>query len=308
MKAIKKAFEDSMKLMPLYRKKKRLEMRLKVRQIRSYYESISEAELWLPYKSGFRQFRFFLWDDRQERVVVRIIKDNIGNKRTLLKWLRKLAPLHVYYTTSAWLNPQGIGPDPYGRKGNSKFKKKGWKLKTYHNCFLWQELYFDVDYDNADYNEGAKTLARLEAAFDEENSWQTAGEPSESIREAHHIAKKEDLTVVFSGGKGFHLIDTNWSMENYYPSMESYKKSYCDLPNGGKQTFNRETKRELINDIKAQGILIDYEVTPDPRRIIRLPGTVHGKTLRVCKVISWDDLDYAPDGSVIGYTADDPIA
>ena len=111
MRTIQKAVKDSASALPLYRNKKRLEMRIKVKKIRNYYNRITEAELWLPYKPGFRQFRFFVWDDKQERVVVRVIKDNIKNKATLLKWLRKLAPLHVYYTTSAWLNPQGVGPD-----------------------------------------------------------------------------------------------------------------------------------------------------------------------------------------------------
>ena len=33
---------------------------------------------------------------------------------------------------------------------------------------------------------------------------------------------------------------------------------------------------------------MDFEVTPDPRRIIRVPGTVHGKKMTVCEVISED--------------------
>ena len=88
--------------------KRRLEHRLKVKKIRAYYNSITEAELWLPKDAGLPTVPLFLWDDKQERVVVRVIKDNFRHKRTLLKWLRRLAPLHVYYTTSAWLNPQEL--------------------------------------------------------------------------------------------------------------------------------------------------------------------------------------------------------
>ena len=62
-------------------------MRLKVKKIRRYYKRITEAELWLPPYPGFRQFRFFLWDDKQETVVVRVIKDNIRHKKTLLSGL-----------------------------------------------------------------------------------------------------------------------------------------------------------------------------------------------------------------------------
>ena len=291
MRTIQKAVKDSASALPLYRNKKRLEMRIKVKKIRNYYNRITEAELWLPYKPGFRQFRFFVWDDKQERVVVRVIKDNIKNKATLLKWLRKLAPLHVYYTTSAWLNPQGVGPDPNGKRGRNKFRKKGWsyKMRNYHNVFLWQELYFDVDYCNADYNEGAKTLGHLMNYLD-------------AVAPLCGFSKKP--TIVFSGGKGFHLIDTEWRIDNILTDKE--KKEYYKKDLGEKQLANREWKEELITCIRNEGILIDYDVTPDPRRIIRLPGTVHGKTLRLCKIITKEELEYS-DSQVIGYNPDDPI-
>lgn len=296
MRTIKKSFDDSASTLATYRRKRKLEMRLKVKKIRKYYNEITEAELWLPYKPGFRQFRFFLWDDKQERVVVRIIKDNIGNKTTLLKWLRKLAPLHVYYTTSAWMNPQGVGPDPAGRRGRNKFRKKGWsyRMKNYHNAFLWQELYFDVDYCNADYNEGAKTLFELENYLRAEDS-------------AFGYSRKP--TVVFSGGKGFHLIDTEWKMDKILlgNALDEYHRGQT-LPE--KQDTNRRMKTIMVNLIREKGILIDFDVTPDPRRIIRLPGTVHGKTLRVCKIITMNELDWDTENGVpkvVGYTPDAPI-
>ena len=291
MRTIQKAVKDSASALPLYRNKRKLEMRVKVKRIRNHYNRITEAELWLPYKPGFRQFRFFVWDDKQERVVVRVIKDNIKNKATLLKWLRKLAPLHVYYTTSAWLNPQGVGPDPNGKRGRNKFRKKGWsyKMKNYHNVFLWQELYFDVDYCNADYNEGAKTLGELMGTL-------SANAPV--------IGYSNTPTIVFSGGKGFHLIDTEWRIDDILTDKE--KKEYYQKDLGEKQLANREWKEELVDGIRRAGILIDYDVTPDPRRIIRLPGTVHGKTLRLCKIITEDELEYSND-EVIGYNPDPPI-
>ena len=303
MKTVRKAISDSANQLPLYRRLNKLRMRLKVKKIRKYYNSISEDDLWLPTKPGWRQFRFFVWDDRQGRVVVRVIKDNMKNKATLLGWLRKLAPLHVYYTTSAWLNPQGIGPDPYGRKGRSKFKKKGWsfKMKTYHNCFLWQELYFDVDYCNADYNEGAKTLGLL---ADQLPIVDTNLNPSMCI------SPRDELTIVFSGGKGFHLIDREWRMSKVIENMDEEARNYMKTRYARpeeKQDVERELKTNLVDKVREAGVLIDFDVTPDPRRIIRLPGTVHGKTLRVCKIISWDDLDYDDDGNIIGYSPDEPV-
>jgi len=293
MRTVQKAVIDSTSALPLYRNKRKLEMQIKQKKIRNYYDEITEAELWLPYKPGFRQFRFFVWDNKQERIIVRVIKDNMKNKTTLLKWLRKLAPLHVYYTTSAWLNPQGVGPNPYGRRGKSKFRKKGWsyRMKNYHNAFLWQELYFDVDYCNADYNEGAKTLGKLMTHLSE-NAFATG--------------YSNNPTIVFSGGKGFHLVDTEWKVDTVLNERES-KEYHLGTNLNDKQEFNREVKTNIISAIKDANILIDYDVTPDPRRIIRLPGTVHGKTLRLCKIITDSDLEWSQDLEIIGYTPDSPI-
>lgn len=300
MRTMQKAFKDSASYHPLYRKLNKMRMRVKVKKIQNYYNSISEKDLWLPTKPGWRQYRFFVWDDKQERVVVRIIKDNIRDKATLLRWLKRLAPIHVYYTTAAWMNPQGIGPDPFGKKGRNKFRKKGWsyKTKTYHNNFLWQELYFDVDYCNADFNEGAKTLGSLINELDKEPSM---------------FSPREELTIVFSGGKGFHLVDTNWrTMDLIYDDEGAIDRlkdehGYDIAKPEDRQKFSRFVKQQIINDLKEGGILIDYDVTPDPRRIIRLPGTVHGKTLRVCKIITENDLLRNEAGEIVGYEPDDPI-
>ena len=314
MRTMQKAFKDSASYHPLYRKLNKMRMRVKVKKIRNYYNSISETDLWLPVKPAWRQYRFFVWDDKQERVVVRIIKDNIRDKATLLRWLKRLAPIHVYYTTAAWMNPQGIGPDPFGKKGRNKFRKKGWsyKTKTYHNNFLWQELYFDVDYCNADFNEGAKTLGSLMNALDEAPDM---------------FSPREELTIVFSGGKGFHLVDTNWrTMDLIYNDKKinfglfpanmsqddkvQYLKMHAAIDIArpeDRQRFSRLIKQQIIDNLKDEGILIDYDVTPDPRRIIRLPGTVHGKTLRVCKIITENDLLRNEAGEIVGYEPDDPI-
>ena len=314
MRTIQKSFKDSASYHPLYRKLNKMRMRVKVKKIQNYYNSIKETDLWLPVKPAWRQYRFFVWDDKRERVVVRIIKDNIRDKATLLRWLKRLAPIHVYYTTAAWMNPQGIGPDPFGKKGRNKFRKKGWSYntKTYHNNFLWQELYFDVDYCNADFNEGAKTLGSLINKLDEEPGM---------------FSPREELTIVFSGGKGFHLVDTNWrTMDLIYNDKEinfglfpanmsqddkvEYLKMHAALDIARpehRQRFSRLIKQQIIDDLRYEGILIDYDVTPDPRRIIRLPGTVHGKTLRVCKIITENDLLRNEAGEIVGYEPDDPI-
>jgi DNA primase catalytic subunit len=62
---------------------------------------------------------------------------------------------------------------------------------------------------------------------------------------------------------------------------------------GGNQAWSKEVKSELITELKNLDceLLLDWEVTIDPRRIIRLPGTVHGKTLRLCTITSPEDFN-----------------
>lgn len=307
MMALREAFKKSQELSPLYRKKRNLEHQLKVKKIRAYYNSITEAELWLPKDAGFRQFRFFIWDSKSERIVVRVIKDNFRHKSTLLKWLRKLAPLHVYYTTSAWLNPQGIGPDPKGKHGKAKMKKKGWCLPQYHDTMLYQGLYFDVDYDNADYNEGVNMLMELKQELESRgfNVWLNDRRRTEKARTYFNGLDMTNSNIVFSGSKGFHLIYEDW---NYDRLLDKYADLYRWNHINNRQAFARDAKSELVDALKDDGsLLLDWEVTTDPRRIIRLPGTVHGKTLRLCKIVDSSEIKYDEATKEYVYDADDPI-
>ena len=169
---------------------------------------------------------------------------------------------------------------------------------------------------NADYNEGAKTLGRLIEELD----------PNGHL--VRIFSPREELTIVFSGGKGFHLVDTNWrTMDLIYDdeirpqtglvpvgasakdAMNAIKEQHgfdLAMPEG-RQNFSRFIKQHIVQSMKDEEILIDYDVTPDPRRIIRLPGTVHGKTLRLCKIITEDNLIKDEHGRIVGYEPDEPI-
>jgi DNA primase catalytic subunit len=304
--ALKQAIEKSQELSPLYRKKRKLEHQLKVKKIRAYYNSITEAELWMPKDSGFRQFRFFIWDDKRERIIVRVIKDNFRHKSTLLKWLRKLAPLHVYYTTTAWLNPQGIGPDPTGKHGKAKMKKKGWCLERYHNTMLYQGLYFDVDYDNADYNEGVNMLMELDKQLTE--MLPRLATKRYGVNCQHIVAdglNLDDKTFVFSGSKGFHLVYEDWQSGRLTGNC---KVRYENQHVNNRHKMNRVGKGSIVNTLKKNPkLLLDWEVTVDTRRIIRVPGTVHGKTLRVCRVVDPSEITLDSTTGRYTYNADNPI-
>ena len=74
------------------------------------------------------------------------------------------------------------------------------------------------------------------------------------------------------------------------------------------QDFTKAAKGELVQDLKDEGtLLLDWEVTTDPRRIIRLPGTVHGKTLKLCKIVDCSEIKFDDATRKYVYDADDPI-
>ena len=111
--------------------------------------------------------------------------------------------------------------------------------------------------------------------------------------------------MVFSGSKGFHLIFEDWDSSRLNRlEMMRYK---AHLEKDGTQGFHSNAKQSIVTELKRDSeLLLDWEVTQDPRRIIRLPGTVHGKTMRLCKVVTLDDFNVT-DGAWT-FKADAPIA
>lgn len=294
--ALKKAFEQSKLLSSLYKRHLKVIMDDKVKRIRKYYRSLNASDLTLPKNSNFRQFRFFCWDRKTQRIVVRVLKDCIRNEEILLSHLKRLAPLHVYYTTAIWLNPQGIGPDPKSRRADNKFKKKNWRLREYHNTLLKRDLYFDVDYDNKDYDEGIKMVQEvINTMLD--------------LELEDYILPRltiDDFEIVFSGGKGFHVI-----VNGYYDKIKVGDISFTEFVNTPeKNALVEEFYLNLTESVKEnENLLLDWMVTYDNRRIIRLPGSVHGKTMRVCTKLTGvnDPRILKNNGDFIGYLADEEI-
>ena len=85
--------------------------------------------------------------------------------------------------------------------------------------------------------------------------------------------------VTFSGSKGFHL---------FYHDLIREKFQIPD-PKLREETV-RQSRKQLLEQAVADGHKIDTKITADTRRIIRLPGTVHGKTGWICSIISVEQL------------------
>ena len=302
MMALRMAFKQSQLLMPVYNEHISVTMREKVRRIRRYYKKVPEEDLYLPPFSTFRQFRFFCWDHNSQQIVPKVLKDRVRTKRGLKGHLKRLAPLDVYYTTAQWLNPEGIGPDPNGKMARYKFKKKKWcseksgkiTLPRYHNTLMKRDLYFDVDYDNKDYNEGIKMVKEVIDSMKGLTSFKEYEWPQ---------LTDDDFEIVFSGGKGFHVI-----VNGFYDRVIANGIPFTEYVNHREKNKSVEGfYKDLVDEVKKNDkLLLDWMVTYDNRRIIRLPGTVHRKTLRVCTRLEGVE-DERIGGDFYSYNADIPI-
>jgi len=236
------------------------DVRKKKRLIRRYYKTVGPEGLWIPPESTRRQYRFMCVSSEDGSTFFKKIPDRIKDVQTLRRWLVRLAPFHVYYTTSTWLDPQRLGPRNWTKKGRAK-KKGGYMLA--HNVFLNQELYFDIDMPGK-LEQGKKEVLGLKDFLRKEYGF-------------------KDFRIIYSGGKGFHLhvYDFDW-------------KKYTDLrPEDPRirEGLMTEIKGDIVTKVMEAGFIFDADVTLDTRRIIRLPGTVHGKTLNLCQLIPEADVD-----------------
>ena len=92
-------------------------------------------------------------------------------------------------------------------------------------------------------------------------------------------ASIEFLSCSFSGSKGFHL---------FYLDMERDKFAIED-PKEREETV-RESRKQLLKRVLEEGFKVDNRVTADTRRIIRLPGSIHGTTGYQCTVLGLEQL------------------
>ena len=213
------------------------------RALRAYYR---DAPLWLPPKPTFRQFRVAV---ERPGGPLRFLKveDRVKDRETLRRWLLRLAPAHVYFTTSRWLDPQRLGPREL------RNRRAGYPIA--HSVLLGQELYFDID-----------APGDLDAAKEDATAL-LAFLRREGLR---------DLGLVYSGNKGFHVHAYDFETR-FLPHLPEDPRE--------REAAAQSARADLVTRIVEAGIGIDVDITMDPRRIIRLPGTVHGKTFNICEFV-----------------------
>ena len=97
------------------------------------------------------------------------------------------------------------------------------------------------------------------------------------------LTKNTDLKIQhisFSGSKGFHLIAKD-------PNRDLFAEPDPKI----REEKVREQRKELLQRVLDAGHHVDPVVTADTRRIIRVPGTIHGSTGWICSIIEEDWLE-----------------
>lgn len=74
----------------------------------------------------------------------------------------------------------------------------------------------------------------------------------------------KDIMYTFSGSRGYHAHVRDESI----------------------QTLNNHERQQIVEYIEACGVFVDAPVTCDTARLIRLPGSIHGKTGKKCEIIN----------------------
>jgi len=90
------------------------------------------------------------------------------------------------------------------------------------------------------------------------------------------------LHVTFSGGKGFHLVYRD-------PDRSAFA---IEEPRAREEAV-REARAALLQRVLDAGHAVDTTVTADTRRIIRVPGSLHGTTGWACSILD-DGLVHRP--------------
>lgn len=102
------------------------------------------------------------------------------------------------------------------------------------------------------------------------------------IRWLHQHTELELVHVTFSGGKGFHVILKD-------PDRRPFQASDPRI----REQAVRNHRKALLDRVLEAGHPVDRTVTADTRRIIRIPGSIHGGTGWACTILK-DGLIHRP--------------
>jgi DNA primase small subunit len=231
------------------------------------------AKLELPKDMELREFAFQPFNSE---IYVRHL--SFANEEELRQYILQNVPLHLYYSSARYQLPSA-----------KEMEEKGW---------LGSDLLFDLDADEIcklrvrKFCDGIETFSDcqgIEYAELDNECVSLMLEKAFLIRDK----LKEDFglqaRIFFSGNRGFHI------------RVECYGD--CAL-------LDSEDRREIaeyfISPPDFEGVKIDEQVTIDPKRLVRIPGSLNGKSgLRVMEVLGGFEFDESLSpfsGEVIFYS------
>ncbi|MDI9610237.1 MAG: DNA primase catalytic subunit PriS [Archaeoglobaceae archaeon] len=251
--------------------------------MRKFLEYYRKADLKLPKSFEKREFALVPFETLPEFIMHRHI--SFTSEEDFRSYAISNVPAHVYYSSAYYQNP-----------GKEKMEEKGW---------LGADLIFDIDADHLPLKTNSIEKV-LEVAKREVKKLLKVLKLDFGINEAE---------VYFSGSRGYHVhvceeeflgLDSAERREivDYLtinnPIIVQKKKLLDSNVAIRLSTYLKKKKKlegkELLKMLKKPDeilekfrIYIDAPVTADVKRLIRMPGTLHGKT--GLKVVRIEDLD-----------------
>ena len=140
-----------------------------VKNLDKYY---SKCKLWLPKNPNWRIWKVRVDDGTKKGKIIKI-KDNIRDKATLRKWLKRMSPMDVYYSSGCFLDPT---------------KVKGNKTPSY---LLFRDIPFDLDAEKP-YGVNELDVVRKSTI--------------KLIKAIKQKLNKKPMAIIFTGGKGFQVV------------------------------------------------------------------------------------------------------
>ncbi len=254
--------------------------------LREYYIG---AELWLPNDYPMREFAFQTYEN--EVYVRHMAFQSVGSLRD---YLMDETPRQAYFSAALYRDPAA-----------ENMEDKGW---------LGSELMFDIDSDHLPgCGEGSVVVNGRKIPVVRRECMQKAKE--EVVKLVDVITEdlgfsRSDIVIYFSGNRGFHVVVL--TKNNEWRTLPSHlRKEIVDYITGrgldpeiivprvpkkaillpptknmggwrGRLARLNLTYENLLNNLQhvidVAGVHIDEMVTQDISRLIRIPGTINGKS------------------------------
>ena len=125
----------------------------------------------------------------------------------------------------------------------------------YGNAFIQQEMYFDVDYEMETFQESARETLRLAEFYDTLN----------------FNGCEKDIHFVFSGGKGFHMVDYGFNVGKAYGETTSHFALEKSLRKR-KKKWKVQGCRICGYDVESENEKATHQTHPKGRHPTRLRG------------------------------------